>query len=265
MAKTQSARTQNKQIMEAAKSAEQFFKADLQALNGSGVSGEVLIFFDHDTGKLTVIVNADGLEPGQVHLQHIHGFTEEGRVAVIPGAEADLDQDGFLEFLEGAPDYGGVLLNVALNHEDGTGADNGHSHDGAFSGFPTAPNGTIRFIETYDLASLNPATDPLEAMPDIENYHFVIHGLSLGAGDGIASDIGFEADGTAGYKLVLPAAIGDFEEITRMEAMREVGGVRRDFAQDRAETRREMAADRRAERKADDDGPSNHGDWMMMG
>jgi hypothetical protein len=226
---------------DAFKDAEAFYKTDLQALNGSGVSGEVLLAYDADTQQLTVLVSADGLEANQIHIQHIHGFADDGdpstpRVdAQIPTMEDDADGDGFIELLEGVPDYGGILLNASLDHADGTGSDNGHSHDaGGLSGFPTAPRGTVRFAESYQL----PTEEGLAAGTDFSLYHFVIHGMST---SGVGAGTGGEVDGTAGYKLVLPVAIGDFEEISRPEAMRELGAARREFAQDRAAARREEA------------------------
>jgi hypothetical protein len=211
--------------------ADKFFRAKIDDLNGSGVEGEVLAFFDDDTDKLTLIVTADGLEENQVHLMHVHGFTD-GRDAVIPDLRDDTDRDGYIELLEGVPDYGGILLNVKLNHADGSGGDNGHSHEGGFAGFPLAPDGEIRFMETYQLPA-----DMLDADADLQNYHFVIHGMSTPASAGVGT--GGEVNGTAGYKLVLPVAIGDFEEITRGQAFRELaqakGDALREDIQDRAD------------------------------
>lgn len=247
--------TKVKTPTQAFKDAEQFYKVDLQALNGSGVTGEVLIAFDEDTGKLTVVVNADGLEPNQVHIQHIHGFADDGNPATpridakIPDAADDADGDGFIELLEGVPDYGPILLNVGRAEGHADGGDNGHSHDGPMSGFPTSPDGAIRFVETYQL----PTEQGLARDTDFSLYHFVIHGMSTDASDGAGT--GGEVNGTAGYKLVLPVAIGELEEIGRKEAIRELADTRRDFAQD-------YAAERRAAGR-DQDSAGSHGDWMF--
>lgn len=246
--------------------AEQFFRVDLQALNGSGVTGEVLIAFDEDTGKLTVVVNADGLEPNQVHIQHIHGFADDGdpstpRIdATIPDASDDTDGDGFIELLEGVPDYGPILLNVGRSSGHDAGGDNGHSHDGPLSGFPTAPDGSIRFADSF----LLPSEQGLAPDTDFSLYHFVIHGMSTGEDDGEGTT--GEVDGTPGYKLVLPVAIGDLQAIDRDEALDALGATRRDFARDYAEARRDAAAARREERMndgADASAATSHGDWMF--
>lgn len=235
-------------VKTAFKNAESFYKADLQALNGSEVSGEVLLAFDEDTNQLTVVVTADGVEANQIHIQHIHGFADDGdpatprQDALIPTLEDDADGDGYIELLEGVPDYGPILLNASINHADGTGFDNGHSHDaGALSGFPVAPTGSIRFAETYQL----PTAEGLDPDTDFALYHFVIHGLSTPEGAGAGT--GGEVDGSAGYKLVLPAAIGDFYEISNGQAARELGQAKGEFARDRAEMRRDAAQDDRGD------------------
>src|SRR5690606_874569 len=43
--------------------------------------------------SLTVMVNAMGLPPAMVHLQHFHGF-EDGSPARCPGSDADANGDG---------------------------------------------------------------------------------------------------------------------------------------------------------------------------
>src|SRR3712207_4686473 len=87
--------------------------AGLNALNGSGVRG--FMAFAHDGTTLTARVVASGLEPDQVHIQHIHGaFDEEGnpKDSFTPGPAGDVDGDGFLELAEGLPSYGPILLNL---------------------------------------------------------------------------------------------------------------------------------------------------------
>lgn len=185
--------------------ADKFYTTTFTTLNGSGVTGEAIIGFDVDTGRITVAISAAGLEPNQIHIQHIHGFPD-GTDAQTPTLAQDLDGDGFIELGEGAPSYGPILLNLATDHANGSGGDNGHSH-GDVSGFPTAPNGTIYFVESYDLPAGMLTSDPMLALREI-----VIHGLSVEAGPG-AGTMG-EIDGTAGYKLVLPVASGELEQVS---------------------------------------------------
>lgn len=192
--------------------AEQFYFTQFTALNGSGVSGGAIIGYDEDTNSITVAISARGLEPNQVHIQHIHGFTS-GQDARTPTAAFDADGDGYVELAEGIPAYGPVLLNLAADHANDDGGDNGHAHDGAATGFPTAPNGEIRFVETYQLPQGDLGADPMLALREI-----VLHGMSVPGGVGAGTP--GEVDGTAGFKLVLPVASGELSEVSSAQDLR---------------------------------------------
>src|SRR5687768_9669915 len=58
------------------------YKAYLSPLNNSGVSGMATLTLDGN--MLTVMIEASGLTPNQVHPQHIHGFTEKNKNATCP-------------------------------------------------------------------------------------------------------------------------------------------------------------------------------------
>jgi Ca2+-binding RTX toxin-like protein len=178
------------------------FRTDLTTLNNSGVTGSVTAAMAD--GVLTVRVDADGLERDQTHIMHIHGRVAEDGSAQnsrVPSEAFDTDGDGFVELAEGIPAYGPVLLN--LSTPPGAGPE----------GFPTAPDGTIRFEESYDLSSdaaFGAGFDAADLNP-LDLREFVVHGLSAdgSAGAGTTGEI----DGTAGYKLVLPVASGEFVAI----------------------------------------------------
>jgi len=188
-----------------------FYVTNLTTLNGSGVTGEVIIGYDLDTDTITVAISASGLEPNQIHIQHIHGFVD-GTNSTTPTAAQDVDGDGFVEVGEGAATYGPVLLNLATNHDNDAGADNGHSHAGGPTGFPIAPDGDIWFIESYQLpAGLLPAA------PTLDLREIVIHGLSAGA---VGAGTPGEVNGIAGYKLALPAASGELIEVGSAKDLR---------------------------------------------
>jgi hypothetical protein len=182
-----------------------FYTTTFTGLNGSGVTGEAIVGYDQDSGKITVAISAAGLEPNMVHVQHIHGFTDGTTEARTPTTAQDTDGDGYVELAEGLNTYGPILLNLTTDHGNGTGGDNGHDHGGDLTGFPTAPDGTIFFVETYQLPAGLLGTDPLLALREI-----VIHGLTVPAGAGAGTP--GEVDGTAGYKLVLPVASGELGE-----------------------------------------------------
>lgn len=185
--------------------ADDFYTTTFTTLNESGVTGEAIVAYDTQSRTVTVAISASGLEPNQVHIQHIHGWAD-GRNATTPTLAQDLDGDGFIELGEGVPSYGPILLNISTDHENSTGGDNGHSH-GALAGFPTAPDGNIWFVEQYQLE----ADDPL-TMDSFDLREIIIHGLTVPETEGIGTD--GEVNGTPGYKLVLPIASGELSEVS---------------------------------------------------
>src|SRR4028119_1552091 len=89
--------------------ADRVFFADLNELNNSEAEGGALLLLKGKT--LTVITAARGVEAGQTHIQHIHGF-EDGRDAKVPTLAQDDDRDGFIELAEGLATYGPALSNL---------------------------------------------------------------------------------------------------------------------------------------------------------
>jgi hypothetical protein len=189
------------------------YATDFTALNNSGVHAHALLFLDKEAQTLTVHIRAEGLEPGQVHAQHIHGFASD-KDAKTPTIRQDADGDGFVELAEGLVKYGPIQLNLTLNPEDsahdhGT---KGHDHTGKAM-FPTADeNGVLRYTETFRFDRSDPNAKAIfDGITPLETKEIVLHGLTLQKGQG--SD-GGEADGTAGYKGVLPVASGELHEVT---------------------------------------------------
>lgn len=191
--------------------ADAFYTTTFTALNGSGVTGEAIVGYDIQTRTVTVAISASGLEPNQPHIQHIHGFPN-GSNATTPTLAQDDDGDGYVELAEGLDTYGPILLNLSTNHANGAGTDNGHDH-GDFTGFPTAPDGDIWFIEQYQLAAGDPLT-----MASFDLREIVIHGITVpeGAGAGTPGEV----DGSGGYEAVLPVASGELSEVTSFAQFR---------------------------------------------
>ncbi|WP_380067355.1 hypothetical protein [Dankookia sp. GCM10030260] len=192
----------------------QFYTTDLIALNNSGVAGKVTILFDAAHGSVAVGIEATGLEPDQMHVQHIHGFDDDSQ-AMSPTIARDADQDGFVELGEGLASYGPIQLNLTLDpakaaHDHGTA---GHDHT-ADAVFPTAgPDRTLHYRETFHFDPADPnAQAILAGITPLMAKEIVLHGESVAAGSG-AGTTG-EVDGTAGYKVVLPVASGELHAVT---------------------------------------------------
>jgi hypothetical protein len=182
------------------------YVTDFTALNNSGVHAHALLFLDPAAQTLTVHIRADGLEPGRVHAQHIHGFADDTD-AKTPTILQDDDGDGFVELMEGLETYGPVQLNLTTEPGD----------PGQFTGmagiaFPTADaDGRIRYTETFRFDRSDPDQQMVfDNITPLQAKELVLHGLTLREGQG---GDGGEADGTAGYKGVLPVASGELHEV----------------------------------------------------
>ena len=197
------------------------FAAVIETLNGSGVTGVAHVTRDGD--ELTVTINATGLAPDQPHAQHIHGRFEgnpateprEARNSVRPTLADDTDGDGFIEVVEGAAAYGPIILPITSPPIDDNAMPLSQSS-------PTAPNGTIRFTQVYDLSKEQQFFDPLngtdfdgEDVLPLPLREIVLHGGFVAAGVG-AGTTG-EVNGSGGYLPTLPVATGEIFSVVEIE------------------------------------------------
>lgn len=181
-----------------------YYHTTFTTLNDSGVTGTASLTLDMDANTLWVQIHAKGLQPNEPHPQHIHGTFDGGASgnptqAVTPTLAVDETSnggngDGVIELGEGLTTYGPIL--VPLTSPPG----------GALSGFPTAPDGTIDFTQTYDLADssiYNAGYGSADLFP-LNFREIVIHGMNapIDLTDGGV----FYAAGT--YDPVLPLASG---------------------------------------------------------
>lgn len=160
-------------------SADERYKAFIKPLNDSDVIGQAT--FEVIGNTLKVTVHAEGLEPG-VHPQHIHGH-EEMR-AECPTAEADVDGDGFLSVIEGAPAYGPIKLNLT-NPQTDFGTPPTTALFTEFAGTPdnadfpvVTEDGVLDFTNTYTFDSSEAAQAAKASLSPLGDQHIVIHGAT---------------------------------------------------------------------------------------
>nr|WP_298375289.1 DUF4214 domain-containing protein [uncultured Halomonas sp.] len=203
-----------------------FFKVDYTALNSSGVAGGAFLALNSETNVLTVITTGKGVESGVPHPQHIHGFATEKDGSVqnseAPTLAQDTDGDGLVELAEGGVVYGPIQL--ALTDPVG----------GAIPDFPNTSGNSFVQTASYNLDELDAGAmnkdgkgaslaDELTGH-NLNEREIVLHGLSLKEGQGEGTK--GEADGSAGYKAVLPIAAGEIERIDTEQALADLADGR---------------------------------------
>ena len=238
------------------------FTVDLASLNtaepfGSDASGEATLTLDapsEDIRTLRVQIDVDGLEDvsgfGGIHVAHIHGqflgnaenpLLEQGdgsffdgtggeaADSILPTIEnSDIDGDGFVNFLEGRPSYGPVVLNLTSEQIE------------------SAPDGTpplSYFLELAAAGEINPAelfpsgtefdldttytfdlTDPDQLrqynnLTPLEEREIVVHGLTIPLETSEAIDetamgtapAGIDLENGEAFRITAPVAAGTIE------------------------------------------------------
>ncbi len=113
--------------------------------------------------RITVVVGVSGVEPMALHPQHIHAGPE------CPDMSADVNGDGFLDVIEGIPDYGPILVSL----------DNNLGNFEASLDFPVAnAQGQYFYLEQ---ASQSHLEMELKEALRLEDRHVVIHGIDPNA------------------------------------------------------------------------------------
>ncbi len=171
----------------------QKFRYDLDSVphdpardGGSQASGKARITVDGD--QITVRVQARGLSPNLVHVQHIHGVGQNE----CPTAEVGNDRldDGLIDTVEGLPDYGAI--QVSLTTQGDTTANSGL----AVERFPVADkHGKIKYERTFTIG----VDFPREVADKLERHHFVVHGIDVNRN----GEYDFDA-GVSGLTSALP-------------------------------------------------------------
>ena len=200
--------------------ASQKYVADIDPLNKSNVDGKAE--FVQKGNTLAVTINATGLEPG-VHPQHIHG--KELADAECPTGAADVNNDGFISVLEGAPAYGPIKINLT-NPQTAFGTPPVAGLFAEFAGtpdnanFPTAgADGKIHFMQTYTFDSSEVAQAAFKSLTPLNAQHVVLHGGTAPLGVDADAFAALGAPRPEGYNpqelsydALLPVGCGQIEK-----------------------------------------------------
>lgn len=172
------------------------FTGTLAPMNDSGASGDITVSVDGTT--LTVTANVAGVAD-LVHAQHLHG--EIGIAGSCPsGTELDEDGDGFINTVEGVPNYGTVKASLT------TAGETSEAYALAVESFPVAEGGSYTYERSFEVGE--------EVAGGVGDLLFVVHGADLdGSGEydgdalsALSEDLPLEATIPIACAKLVPAA-----------------------------------------------------------
>jgi hypothetical protein len=172
-----------------------------EAMIGQSASGTATFKIEGD--RLTISVEADGLAPGIMHLQHYHGF-QDGKDATCPTPAADVNGDGVIDLLETEPMAGTTMVPF-------------HAEPASLQipsdTYPTAnAAGAIRYEQAVSMRELEAALRSKfnGAGLDLEKRVVFIHGVAPDAAlpTSVQSLPGVPA------QVTIPVACGTIERLT---------------------------------------------------
>ena len=132
--------------------------------------------------QVTVEIAVQGMSPGLVHVQHIHGVGANR----CPRAEARNDRvaDGLIDTVEGLPDYGPIVVSLT------TSGDTSPASGLAVDRFPVAAaDGTITYRRTFTIGQDFPAA----VARNLAQHHIVSHGIDVNRNGSYDAGAGFSA------------------------------------------------------------------------
>lgn len=182
------------------------YVARLQPLNskvtGSDASGDARFTIKGDV--LTITIDAKGLPPGIMHLQHFHGFPDN-RDAACPTSAADANGDGIIDLIETEPMSGTTMVPF---HDDPV------SMAIVRATYPKASGaGSYHYEKTVSLSALKAAFSKAFNDPelDLDKRVVYIHGIfpTTGLAKSVASL------GKIPAQVTLPIACGKIERVTQ--------------------------------------------------
>jgi hypothetical protein len=159
----------------------------------------------HTTARATLVregdyviarVHVDGAASGLVHAQHIHGVGMHD----CPTIARDLDHDGLINTLEGAPDYGPVVVSLTVS------GDTSPASTLAVSRFPAAnSHGTYTYVRKLHV----PDEIPQAVADNLDRFHVVVHGIDTNHDGAYDFNKGpSELDASLPQEATVPAACG---------------------------------------------------------
>ena len=180
------------------------YVAQLHPLNtkvtGVETTGEARFSIAGDT--LTISVNAEKLPPDIMHLQHFHGFKDNGD-ASCPTEAADANHDGIIDLIETEPTSGTTMVPF---HDDPV------SMEIVRDTYPKAgADGTFQYHKTVSLKDLNAAFAKAfgDKELDLDRRVVFIHGI-LPSTKLPASAASL---GTIPAQVTLPIACGEIKRV----------------------------------------------------
>ena len=159
----------------------------------------------HTTAKATLVregdyviarVHVEGAAPGLVHAQHIHGLG----LHACPTIARDVNHDGLINTLEGAPDYGPVVVSLTVS------GDTSPASTLAVTRFPAADShGMYNYVR-----KLHVPDEISQAIADnLDQFHIVVHGIDTNHNGAYDFSKGpSELDASLPQEATVPAACG---------------------------------------------------------
>ncbi|WP_377509480.1 hypothetical protein [Pontibacter locisalis] len=143
-----------------------------EANDGRDVSGTAR--FEVRDSLLLITVNAEGLEPNTMHLQHLHSFETPADASCPPGMEADTNKDGIIDLIETRQSAGITMIPLH---------DNPVNMEIKTDTYPTTDNeGKLSYQKTVNLNELSSAYKEKFGMDiDLTRHVIFIHGVGSDA------------------------------------------------------------------------------------
>ncbi|MGH6818352.1 MAG: hypothetical protein ACREC1_06220 [Methylovirgula sp.] len=182
------------------------YVAHLRPLNsnvtGSAATGEAKFTIKGDS--LTIQIDAEGLPPNIMHLQHFHGFTDN-RQATCATAAADKNGDGIVDLIETEPMSGTTMVPF---HDDPV------NMQIANDTYPKASAaGSYHYEKTVSLKALKAAFAKTFDDPDLALDKRVVYIHTVPAATKLPASVA--SLGKIPAQVTLPIACGEIKRVAR--------------------------------------------------